>query len=46
MLTGHPSATSFRLEGVVQQTLLAQPGLATQFPAALAFIKDQIARAR
>lgn len=38
-------ATSFRLEGVVQQTLLAQPDLATRFPAALAFIKDQIARA-
>ena len=38
-------ATSFRLEGVVQQTLLAQPDLATRFPQALAFIKEQIARA-
>ena len=38
-------ATSFRLEGVVQQTLFAQGDLATRFPAALAFIKDQIARA-
>ena len=38
-------ATSFRLEGVIQQTLLSQPDLPTRFPAALAFIKDQIARA-
>ena len=40
------AATSFRLEGVVQQTLMAQPDLAARFPAALAFIKDQIARAQ
>ena len=38
-------ATSFRLEGVVQQLLLTQSDLATRFPAALAFIKEQIARA-
>jgi len=38
-------ATSFRLEGIVQQALFAQGDLATRFPAALAFIKDQIARA-
>jgi enoyl-CoA hydratase/carnithine racemase len=37
------AATSFRLEGVVQQVLLAQPDLMTRFPAALAFIKAQIA---
>jgi enoyl-CoA hydratase/carnithine racemase len=37
------SATSFRLEGIVQQALLAQPDLATRFPAALAFIKAQLA---
>ena len=37
--------TSFRLEGVVQQALFAQGDLAARFPAALAFIKDQIARA-
>lgn len=35
--------TSFRLEGVVQTALLAQPELATQFPAALAFIKAGLA---
>lgn len=39
------SATSFRLEGIVQQTLLAQPDLMTRFPAALAFIKAQMASA-
>ncbi|MBX3159752.1 MAG: enoyl-CoA hydratase/isomerase family protein [Deltaproteobacteria bacterium] len=39
------AATSFRLEGVVQQALLAQPDLMKQFPAALAFIKAQIAAA-
>ena len=39
------TATSFRLEGVVQQALLAQPDLLTRFPAALAFIKAQIAAA-
>lgn len=37
------AATSFRLEGVVQQALLAQPDLMTRFPAALAFIKAQVA---
>ncbi|HEY5924739.1 MAG TPA: enoyl-CoA hydratase/isomerase family protein [Kofleriaceae bacterium] len=37
------AATSFRLEGVVQQALLAQPDLMTRFPAALAFIKAQLA---
>ena len=35
------AATSFRLEGAFQQTLLAQPDLATRFQAALAFIKAQ-----
>lgn len=39
------AATSFRLEGVVQQALLAQPDLMTRFPAALAFIKAQVAAA-
>ncbi len=39
------TATSFRLEGVVQQALLAQPDLAQRLPAALAFIKAQIAAA-
>ncbi|MBA3818201.1 MAG: enoyl-CoA hydratase/isomerase family protein [Deltaproteobacteria bacterium] len=39
------AATSFRLEGVVQQTLLAQPELATRFASALAFIKAQLATA-
>ena len=39
------AATSFRLEGIVQQALLAQPDLMTRFPAALAFIKAQIAAA-
>lgn len=37
------AATSFRLEGIIQQSLLAQPDLMTRFPAALAFIKAQIA---
>lgn len=36
------AATSFRLEGIVQQALLAQPDLPTRLPAALAFIKTQI----
>jgi enoyl-CoA hydratase/carnithine racemase len=36
------TATSFRLEGIVQQALLAQPDLATRLPTALAFIKSQI----
>lgn len=39
------AATSFRLEGVVQQVLLAQPDLPQRMPAALAFIKAQIAAA-
>jgi enoyl-CoA hydratase/carnithine racemase len=39
------TATSFRLEGVVQQALLAQPDLMTRFPTALAFIKAQVAAA-
>ena len=39
------AATSFRLEGVVQQALIAQPDLAARFPAALAFIKTQVAAA-
>ena len=37
------AATSLRLEGIVQQALLAQPALAAQLPVALAFIKAQIA---
>ncbi len=37
------AATSFRLEGVVQQALFAQPDLMTRFPQALAFIKAQLA---
>lgn len=37
------ATTSFRLEGVVQQALLAQPDLMTRFPTALAFIKAQLA---
>jgi enoyl-CoA hydratase/carnithine racemase len=40
------AASSFRLEGVVQQTLLGQPDLMTRFPTALAFIKDAVAKAR
>jgi enoyl-CoA hydratase/carnithine racemase len=39
------ASTSFRLEGVVQQALLSQPDLMTRFPAALAFIKAQVAAA-
>ncbi len=39
------SATAFRFEGVVQQALLGQAELARQFPAALAFIKAQLAGA-
>ena len=38
-------ATSFRLEGVIQEALMAQPDLLTRFPAGLAFIKAQIAAA-
>ena len=37
------SATSFRLEGAFQQTLIGQADLAQRFPAALAFIKAQMA---
>jgi enoyl-CoA hydratase/carnithine racemase len=37
------AASSFRLEGIVQQVLLAQPDLMTRFPQALAFIKAQLA---
>ncbi len=39
------SATSFRIEGIVQQNLVTQPELASQLPKALAFIKAQIAAA-
>lgn len=39
------AASSFRLEGVVQQALLGQPDLMTRFPQALAFIKAQFANA-
>jgi enoyl-CoA hydratase/carnithine racemase len=38
-------ATSFRLEGVVQEALMAQPDLAARLPAGVAFIKAQIAAA-
>jgi enoyl-CoA hydratase/carnithine racemase len=37
------AATSARLEGVVQQALIAQPDLPQRFQAALAFIKAQVA---
>lgn len=37
------SATSFRLEGVVQQVLMGSPDLAAQFPKALQFIKARMA---
>lgn len=40
------AATSFRMEGIVQQALFAQPDLMTHFPAALAFIKAQLANPR
>lgn len=40
------AATSFRVEGIVQQALLGQPDLATRMPAALAFIKAQLASAQ
>jgi len=39
------AATSFRLEGVVQQALLAQPDLTARFPSAVAFIKARVAAA-
>lgn len=37
------TSTSFRLEGVVQQALFGQPDVASRFPAAVAFIKSQLA---
>lgn len=40
------AATSFRIEGLVQQTLIAQPELATQLQSAIAFIKTQVATAQ
>ena len=43
---GSSEAVSFRLEGVVQQLLMTQPDLAARFPAALAFIKEEVAAAR
>jgi hypothetical protein len=39
------AATSFRIEGLVQQNLVAQPELAAQLGKAVAFIKAQIASA-
>lgn len=39
------AATSFRIEGLVQQTLIAQPELAAQLQKAIAFIKAQVASA-
>jgi len=38
-------AASFRLEGVVQESLLAQPDFAARLPAGVAFIKAQLAAA-
>jgi enoyl-CoA hydratase/carnithine racemase len=40
------SATSFRVEGVVQQVLMSQSDLLARFPTALAFIKAQVANAK
>lgn len=40
------AASSFRVEGLVQQTLIGQPELMQQFPAALAFIKKQLETAK
>ena len=37
------AATSYRLEGIVQQALIAQPELPARFQQALAFIKAQVA---
>lgn len=37
------SATSFRIEGIVQQVLMGQPDLAAHFPRALEFIKANMA---
>ncbi len=39
------AASSFRIEGIVQQALLGQPDLMTRFPQALAFIKARVADA-
>ena len=39
------AGTSFRLEGIVQEALIAQPDLAQRFPAAVAFIKAAVAAA-
>jgi enoyl-CoA hydratase/carnithine racemase len=39
------AATSFRIEGLVQRSLLMRPDLATHFPTALAFIKSRWADA-
>ncbi len=39
------ASTSFRIEGLVQQTLVTQPELAAQLGKAVAFIKTQIATA-
>jgi enoyl-CoA hydratase/carnithine racemase len=38
------AATSFRLEGIVQQVLMAQPDLPTHFPRALEWIRAQMAQ--
>jgi enoyl-CoA hydratase/carnithine racemase len=38
------SATSFTLEGTVQEVLMKQPDLAARFPEALAWIKAELAR--
>ncbi|HEY4057598.1 MAG TPA: enoyl-CoA hydratase/isomerase family protein [Kofleriaceae bacterium] len=38
-------ATSFRLEGVIQEALIAQPDIAKRFPDAVAFIKAAVASA-
>jgi hypothetical protein len=40
------SATSFRLEGVVQQVLMNQPELAANFPRALEWIRARMAQPR
>ena len=36
------AATSLRLEGIFQEVLLAQPDVATRFPQAVAFIKQEM----
>ncbi|HEY4179584.1 MAG TPA: enoyl-CoA hydratase/isomerase family protein [Kofleriaceae bacterium] len=38
-------ATSFRLEGVIQEALIAKPDIASRFPEAVAFIKAAVASA-